>query len=255
MVGTMARSPSIDGRALLDRADREDRDLRRIEDCDELLDAVHPEVRDGERPALEIGELELPVACARHDVRAIRGDLLDGLLVGVADDRHDEPARRRDCEADVCRSEAVELPVDEVRVDGAMAHERRRDDAREHVGDGRLRLTLAEQLDHALARCDELGRIRGDGELEDRSLPRLRETAGDRLARGRELDDLDVGGGRSAGRSRRRPGRGVLDVLGDDAAFWPRAGDLPDVDASLARDPPREWARLHVLAGRARRRG
>ncbi len=83
--------------------------------------------------------------------------------------------------------------------------------------------------------------------------PRLRETASDRLARGRELDDLDVGGGRSAGRSRRRAGRGVLDVLGDDAAFWPRAGDLPDVDASLARDPPRERARLHVLAGRTRR--
>ena len=167
-----------DGRALLDRADREDRDLRRIEDCDELLDAVHPEVRDGERPALEIGQLELPVACARHDVRAIRGDLLDGLPVGVADDGHDEPTRRRDCEADVCRSEAMELPVDEVRVDRAMADERRRDDAREHVGDGRLRLTLAEQLDHALARCDELGRIRGDGELEDRRLPCLRRDGG-----------------------------------------------------------------------------
>ena len=205
-------------------------------------------------PPSRSGELELPVACARHDVRAIRGDLLDGLLVGVADDRHDEPARRRDCEADVCRSEAVELPVDEVRVDGAMAHERRRDDAGEHVGDRRLRLTLAEQLDHALARCDELGRIRGDGELEDRSLPRLREAAGDRLARRGELDDLDVGGRRSAGRSR-RPGRGVLDVLGDDPALRPRAGDLPDVDALLARDPPREWARLHVLAGRAWRRG
>jgi hypothetical protein len=47
-----------------------------------------------------------------------------------------------DCEGDVCRSEAVELPVDEVRVDRAMAHERRRDDAGEHVGDRRLRLTL-----------------------------------------------------------------------------------------------------------------
>ncbi len=100
-VGTIAISPSIADGRVLDRADREDRDLRRVEHGDELLDAVHPEVRDREGPALEIGELELPVARARHDVGAVGGDLLDRLAIGVADHRDDEAARRRDGEADV----------------------------------------------------------------------------------------------------------------------------------------------------------
>ena len=68
-----------DERAILDRADREDRDLRRVEDGDELLDAVHPEVRDRERAALEVRELELAVARARDEVGAHGRDLLDRL--------------------------------------------------------------------------------------------------------------------------------------------------------------------------------
>ena len=122
-------------------------------------------------PPSRSAQLELAVARARDDVRAIGGDLLHGLAVGVADDRDDEPARSGDREPDVRRGEAVELPVDEVRVDGTVADERRRDEAREHVGDRRLRLALAHQLDHALARRDELGRVGRDGELEDGRLP------------------------------------------------------------------------------------
>ena len=182
IVGAMSSSPSIAVGAVLDRADREDRDLRRIEDCDELLDAVHPEIRDRERPALEIGELELPVASARDEIGARRGDLLDGLPVGIADDGDDEPARRGDRDADVRRREAVDLPVDEVRVHRAVSHERGRDDPREDVVHRRLRLTLAQELDQPLARRDELGRVRGDGELEDGRLPGLGEAARDRLA-------------------------------------------------------------------------
>ena len=43
-----------DDRRLLDGADREDRDLRRVEHGDELLDAEHAEVRDRERAALHV---------------------------------------------------------------------------------------------------------------------------------------------------------------------------------------------------------
>ena len=237
-----------DGRPVLDRADGEDRDLRGVEDGDELLDPEHPEVRDREGPALEVGELELPVARTGHDVGAIQRDLLDGLAVGVADHRHDEAARRRDCETDVRGGEAVDPPLDEVRVDRTMAHERRRDDSGQHVRDGRLRLALAQELDHALARRDELGRVRADRELEDGRLPRFREPPRDRLARRRELDDLVLRlGARRRGRGS-RPERRLLHVLRDDAALGPGADDLREVDTALTGDSPRERARLDGLA-------
>ena len=79
------RSRRVDhDRPFLDRADGEDRRLRRVEDGDELLDAVHAEVRDRERAALEIGRLELPVAGAADDVGAGGGDLGDGLRLAAA---------------------------------------------------------------------------------------------------------------------------------------------------------------------------
>src|SRR5581483_4139605 len=56
-------------RALLDRADGEDRGLRRVEHGDEALDPVHAQVGDGERPALEVGLLQLPVPCLVDDSR------------------------------------------------------------------------------------------------------------------------------------------------------------------------------------------
>ena len=203
-------------------------------------------------PPSRSASLSFPSRARDDDVRAIRGDLLDRLAVGVADDRDDEPARRRDREADVRRREAMDLPVDEVRIDRPVAYERRRDEPREHVGHRRLRLALAKQLDHPLARRDELGRVRGDGELEDRRLPRLGEAARDRLARRRQLDDLDLGA------AARLPvaAAGAAAAFSTSSAMTRPSGPVPaslrDVDAALAGDPPRERARLHALARRAR---
>ena len=103
-----------------------------------------------------------------------------------------------------------------------------------------------------LARGDELGCVGRDRELEDGRGPRLREPARDRLARRRELDDLDLGArsGRGGCRTRLR----LLHVLGDHASFGPGPGDLRKVDPALARDATSERARLHVLAGGTRRR-
>ena len=90
-----------DDDALLARADREDRDLRRVEHGDELLDAEHAEVRDRERAALEVVLLQLVVARALHEVGARARDLGDAQPLGVADHGNDEPLRRGDGDADV----------------------------------------------------------------------------------------------------------------------------------------------------------
>jgi hypothetical protein len=152
----------------------------------------------------------------------------------------------------------VDLPVDEVRIHGRVAHECRRGDPREDVRHGRLRLALTKELDHALARRDELRRVGAHGELEDGRLPCLREPACNRLARRRELDDLEL---RLCTRRSRRPDRRLLDVLCDDAPLRPGSDDLGEIEPSLARDPPGKRARLHMLALRTygrrlrRRRG
>src|SRR3990172_5157482 len=83
-----------DERPVLDRADGEDRNLRRIEDGDELLDAVHAEIRDRERAIGEIVKLELAVAGPCDEIGTRDRDLLDRLAVGLADDWDDEAGRR-----------------------------------------------------------------------------------------------------------------------------------------------------------------
>jgi hypothetical protein len=73
--GRATNWPSSTTGLLLDRADCEDRGLRRIEDRGEDLDAVHPEVRDRERAALEILLGELALARALDELLALRRDL------------------------------------------------------------------------------------------------------------------------------------------------------------------------------------
>ena len=243
--GTAANAPSLDDDALLARADGEDRDLRRVEHGDELLDAEHAEVRDRERAALEVVLLQLVVARALHEVGARAGDLGDAQALGVADHRDDETLRRGDGDADVRARVDLDLAVDVVRVDVAVAHERRGRHARQHVGDGRplVRVQLAQPLDER----ERLRHVGRDDELEDGRLPSLREPARDRLADARELSRLDLSRVLDCGHGRR--GRlGALDVLGDDPPVRAGALDLRDVDAALARDPARQRRRLDPAA-------
>ena len=65
----------LDDRALLAGADREDAALRRVDDRGELADAVHAEIGDRERAALELLELQLAGAGARGEVLGLGGDL------------------------------------------------------------------------------------------------------------------------------------------------------------------------------------
>ena len=180
-----------DDRLLLHGADGEDRDLRRVEDGDELLDAEHPEVGDRERAALEVGLLQLSAARAVDELDAGRGDLLDRQPLGAADHRDDEPAVGRHRHADVGRRVDPHLLAGELGVQPPVAHERRRGDLREDVRDRRLRAVLRE-LDELLAERERPAHVRRHGDLEDRRLPGLGQAARDRLADRRQRHDLDL---------------------------------------------------------------
>ena len=124
-----------------------------------------------------------------------------------------------------------------------MAHQRRRADLRQQVADGRLHTLVRMQLDESGPHRLRALHVDGDSELEDRRLPRLRESARDRLPHRGELLDLDLAcdldrrGDRCQGLRRRR---GSFDVLGDDASFGAGARDRRQVDPALAGDPSRQ---------------
>ena len=146
----------------------------------------------------------------------------------------------------------MELAVDEVRVHRAVSHERRRDEPREHVGDRRLRLPSrsSSTMRSRVATSSVASAVTVSWKTG--ACPRLGEPARDRLARRRELDDLELraAAARRGRRADRRP------AFSTSSAITRPSGPVPDhreVDATLARDAPRERARLHALAVGARR--
>ena len=120
MRGRTTACPSSATTRSLDSADREDRDLRRVEHGDEPLDPVHAEVRDRERAADEVLRNELVLARAPDDLDALGGQLGDGLRLDGREDGDDEAVRHGDGHADVHRAEDVHLAVHVVGVDGRV---------------------------------------------------------------------------------------------------------------------------------------
>src|SRR6266511_3597226 len=106
----------LEHRPLLDRADREDCDLRRVEDGDELLDAVHAEVGDRERAALEVVLGQLAVTRACDDGPPLGGELDERLPLAVAEDGYEQAPLGRDRQPDVRAREDPELVVGEMSV-------------------------------------------------------------------------------------------------------------------------------------------
>ena len=143
----------------------------------------------------------------------------------------------------------VNLLTAERRVDGAVAHERDAHEAGKKVVDGRLHIALGQAGDELLAEVQRLRHIDRDSELEDRCRPCLGEAARNRLANRSHRNDLDFfGQSRQRGRRRCTTDRGVLDVVGDDAAVRPRADERHKVDPTLACNPPRQRRRLDPTA-------
>ena len=243
-----------DGR-VLDGADREDRHLRRVEDGDEVLHAVHAQVRDRERAAVHVLARQLAATRPADEVGARAGDLLHRPSLGISDHGHDEPVGRSDRDADVSRRMAAKLLAVERRVDGAVARERDPDELREEVVDGGLGVPLAGASHELLPQVQRLRHVHRDAELEDRGGPCLGEAPGDRLACCRQGNDLGL---RARAERLRRGGPGCrlrpLDVLGDDAPVRARARQRGKVEPSFPRDAPCQRRRLDPSPGGHRHR-
>ncbi len=82
-------------------ADGEYARLRRVDDGGKALDAKHAEVRDGERPALELLRLELALPRLGREALHVRGDGAEALVVGAKDYRRDQPVVRAHSYRDV----------------------------------------------------------------------------------------------------------------------------------------------------------
>ena len=155
--------------AVRNAADRKDRGLGGIHDRGEAIDAYGPEVRDGKDGSRQLVLGKLARAGVPLEALALRGEILEALPVGVANDRHEQSVLERDREPDVRRIARHELPTLKARTKARVLAERlrrRRDDGvrvrragrlalligRGHVDvarDGKLRL-LAHALGHAL---------------------------------------------------------------------------------------------------------
>ena len=163
--------------------------------------------------------------------------------LAARDDRHEQAAVGGDGDTDVRGRMQLDGVARVERVDGPVAHQRGGADLGEHIGHGRALLRVP--LDQARAQLLRAGHVRGHDDLESGRRPRLGHPPPDRPAQRGQLDALDLA---RPGRRCRRPLRPgdvrPLDVLGDDAALGPSAGQGREVDAALAGDPAGERRRL-----------
>ena len=84
-----------------DRADAEDRDLRRVQDRREAFDPETAEVGHGERPTLQIIRRGAALLGERGEPGGLTGKRLQAERAGAADDWNQQAARRVDRKAEV----------------------------------------------------------------------------------------------------------------------------------------------------------
>src|SRR3954471_47137 len=257
--------------------DAQDRDLGRVDQRREPRPADAAEARDRERAALHVARLELPLARRARQLAELARDVEDALLVGVLDDRDDESVRRVGGEADVVVAledevvaveRAVELRERLERRHDRLDHQRDHRDLHALLGVGVVRL-LAERLEVGDVRLVVVGDVRDHHPVAvqvraaDLLDPRQRDALD--LAELREVDlrprqqpeprAFGAGGrGRRLRRARAAALRRRLDVRLLDPALAAGALHRREVDAELAREPPRARAGVHG-AGRAVARG
>src|SRR5437899_1854817 len=105
-------------------ADAEDRDLRRIEQRRERFDAERAEVGDGEGRAGEVVGRDGAGDGLIGQLSGASGQLVDGEVVSIADNGHEEAARSVAGEADVNIRVFADLPVDVFGVERGDVEER-----------------------------------------------------------------------------------------------------------------------------------
>ena len=247
------RDRPVDG-----RADGEDRRLRRVEHGGELLDAEHAEVRDRERAALEVGELQslpsraLPTSSPRaparsRPARAARPSRITGTTSPCG------AATAIPTFADGKRRSASS--VNWTFTSGWRISARAQTFASRSVTVTRTSgLSSRERSSSAFA----WRHVDRDGQLEDRHLPGLGQPAGDRRRMLVSGTDSTSPGTRAGAAARPAAGRGAASAGAASARSTSSAtirpsGPVPvrpsELDAALARHPPRERRGLDA-AGR-----
>src|SRR3954447_8171080 len=131
-------------RTLLDRADREDCGLGRVDHGREPADAEHPEIGNGERAARELRRGDLALAHLVGERSRRSRDLAERLAIGVGDDWDDKCVLRRHRHSYVDALVELEATVVVCAVHTWVIPETRRTRLDDHVVDrrGRIRVLL-----------------------------------------------------------------------------------------------------------------
>ena len=244
----------------LDGAGREDRRLRRVDHGLEAPDPEHAQVGDREGAVAQVVEPGLPRPGLLDQLARRRGDLEDGLAVGVEDRRHEQRVVRGHGDPDVDPAEADDLAVDEAGVERRELPQRERGRPDQEVVQGGQR--RAAELAQVVAEVNRTLHV--DFDLE-RELGNLRagggHPLGDRALRRRQLDDrllaapARLGCRRRGARLGRRGRHGAAHVGLHDAPSRAAAVDPVEGHAELGGQPPGDRSRAGARARLARSRG
>src|SRR5438067_9402918 len=96
---------------VLDGADREDSGVGRVDDGGELVDVVHTKVGDAEGVAQIVLRRGLVAASTLDQLPGLLGDVLERLLVGVPQHRHDQAIGKANRDPDVDVALALDAAV------------------------------------------------------------------------------------------------------------------------------------------------
>ena len=122
-----------DDRALGDRADSEDRRLRRVDHRGEAVDAEHPQVGDGEGRPRELRRRDLPIPHPLRQRPRVRGDLSQVLLVRIEDRRHHQRVASGHGDPDVHPRVELKPPIPISPIGPRMLPQRQRTSLDHHV--------------------------------------------------------------------------------------------------------------------------
>ena len=146
-----------DGRTSLNSSEAEDRSFGEVNDWGESVDAQRTKIRDCERAPLQVLSCESPSASFLDQVTRLVGDLEDGLVKCVADDRNHQSLVCVDGDADVDFVEEFDGVVSPASVKGRVLMQSDRHKFGKGIGDRRYqRLAGAFEL---LAKIDHAGHV------------------------------------------------------------------------------------------------
>ena len=180
-----------------DVADAQNRHLRRVEHGRKHLHAKGPQVGDGEGAAGHLVGQRLARLGRRRQPLGLDGQGAQAERVGIAHDRHQQPARRIDGNTQVHMLVLANRVAGEQGIERRELRQRARHGQQHQVvdGDAAQAQCLVARLEPRPQRLQGAGVGGGvHGQLR-RRLQRLQHTFGDHLAHALDGDDFDLVGG------------------------------------------------------------